>query len=178
MLRELILATTVFLALTTITMVLTTLIVLRHLRRRNRVAPSIPTNAPLSWLWSPRRAARLHRRLRAAVVHSRLGPDDASATGPMFRALVAEAVQIDGHLVAVGRLRFADRQGYLRPLAAEVARVEQVAARLARLRLESTRPLQLADHHRPLDELDAHCARVEEARRELQRIEAAAGIAT
>jgi hypothetical protein len=177
-LRDLLLATTILLGAATITMVLTTLIVLRHLHRRNRVAPSIRTNAPLAWLWSPGRAARLHRRLRAAVVHTRLGPDDPSATGPMVQALVAEAVQIDGHLVAVGRLRFADRQRYLRPLAADVARVEQVAARVARLRLEGARPLQLADHRRPLDELDAHCARVEEARRELQRIEAAAGIAT
>src|SRR5437762_12122342 len=39
----------------------------RWVRRRHRVNPHLPTLAPLSWLWSPFLAARLHRRLRRCV---------------------------------------------------------------------------------------------------------------
>ena len=42
-----------------------------RLRRRNRVSPRRRTAAPLNWLWSFRPAARLHRRLRTAVLTAR-----------------------------------------------------------------------------------------------------------
>ena len=40
----------------------------RRVRRRNEVSPASPTRPPLRWLGSPERAARLHRRLRDAVI--------------------------------------------------------------------------------------------------------------
>src|SRR3954471_8005990 len=42
-------------------------LVMRHLARINRVSPSIPTLAPLTWTFLPERPARLHRRLRRAI---------------------------------------------------------------------------------------------------------------
>ena len=45
-----------------------------QLHRRNRVSPRTPTAAPITWLASPQRASRLHRRLRAAVATARFRP--------------------------------------------------------------------------------------------------------
>src|SRR5205823_325866 len=38
-----------------------------QLRRRNRVDPNIETLAPITWLWAPTQAPRLHRRLQNAT---------------------------------------------------------------------------------------------------------------
>src|SRR5436853_6409022 len=42
-------------------------LLMRWVRGWHRVSPHLPTLAPLSWLWSPFLAARLHRRLRRCV---------------------------------------------------------------------------------------------------------------
>ncbi len=50
-----------------------------RMARANRVSPAVRSPAPLSWLWSPSRAARMHRRLRVAVALIHLAP---SREGP------------------------------------------------------------------------------------------------
>lgn len=99
------------------------------LRRRNRVDPRIATHAPLWWLWSVGRCARLHRRLRSAVAHARLRPTARRDT--LVAGLTAYACALDQRLVFAGRAPLAIRVTLLGPLAAEVVQVEHLAARLS-----------------------------------------------
>jgi hypothetical protein len=114
---------------------------IRSLRRANRVVAGRRTAAPISWLWSWREPARLHRRLRRAVAMARaavaspLSPPTGrrrAAPATMLSTLAAElaehAVAIDERLVAAGRMR-----SLLPALAQEVHEVERSAARLSSL---------------------------------------------
>src|SRR5881394_3269238 len=47
-------------------------LVMRRLARNNRVSPTVPTLAPLTWTFLPERPARLHRRLRRAMSMARI----------------------------------------------------------------------------------------------------------
>src|SRR4051794_22858381 len=90
----------------------TTMFLLWRLHRRNRLHPCLATPAPLPWLGSPSRAARLHRRLRAAVMASgwegKRRPRRRRATmgvgeerlQELAGELAAEAVTLDHALVA------------------------------------------------------------------------------
>lgn len=154
-----------------------------RLHRRNRVAPDVETAAPLTWLSSPAHAARLHRRLRAAVapihVPAKRRPAEADRRAELCRILVSEAVEIDHHLVLAARQPAARRREMLRALEVQVAEVERLALRLGRMRrvlvptdaFDPTGgdPAVLADLRRELDLLD-------EAHAELLDIERANGL--
>ncbi|MDH4148024.1 MAG: hypothetical protein OEY23_22945 [Acidimicrobiia bacterium] len=101
-------------------------------RRRNRVHPSAGNVAPLGWLVSPSAAARLHRRLRAAVAAGqagRLGPE----LGPLRAQLHAEAVAVDRQLVATARLARSARTAPLADAARRTSLIEGHTARLLQL---------------------------------------------
>lgn len=154
-----------------------------RLHRRNRVAPDVETLAPLTWLSSPSQAARLHRRLRAAVapvhVPAKRRPAEPDRRTELCRTLVAEAVEIDHHLVLAARQPGPRRREMLRVLEGQVAEVERLALRLGRMRRilvpgEGLDPhggdvTVLADLRRELDLLD-------EAHAELLDIERANGL--
>lgn len=124
-------------------------IVLRRLRRANRLVPDRRTPAPLWWRWSPRRAAQLHRRLQrscalvlmAAESTERKARRRRRGTPPSMLAaaadeLVERALRADGRLADAGRRGPAWRRVQLSALAAEVRAVEAGAHRLTRLRAE------------------------------------------
>jgi hypothetical protein len=115
----------------------------RWVRRSNRVNPNLPTLAPLTWLWSPFLAARLHRRLRRSVAtvdealprgrrNRRTWPQRprAGAWPALTSAadqLARYAADVDAHLVQ------AQHAGRVQQVAWEVDEVEHMAARLLAL---------------------------------------------
>ena len=158
-----------------------------RLQRRNRVSPAVKSPAPISWLWSPRATARLHRRLQGAVADIHLAPSRRSTyRGPasvdeLRRELEYQAVELDHHLVIVARHPRGQRRSLVRSLDGQVTEIEALSVRLSRLsaRPEDTPasgwdvtrqpPDVLSGIARQLDLLDA-------AQEELTAIERAAGL--
>jgi hypothetical protein len=158
-------------------------VALHRLRRRNRISPDQPTTAPITWLSSPKRAARLHRRLRSAVAVARMIAERATASGRLSRAselafeLEAEALSIDRQLPIVARLAPRERSLALRHIAGQVDEVERLVSRLSMLEAgDHTRP-RLGHHGSAMDELARRLDALEEARAELRTIETEAGLA-
>jgi hypothetical protein len=144
--------------------------------RRNRVMPDRPSPAPLSWLWSWRGPARLHRRLRRAVQIAEVAvaplrqrdPDVCPLVG-VADDLAARAGQADTRLVAAagapGAAGFARRE-----LTFEVGEIEASAVRLSRLAATWQHQLHQASdaaHGLPPLELNARLDAVESALSEL-----------
>jgi hypothetical protein len=113
----------------------------RHLRRANRLVKGRPTQAPMSWLWSLRRSAVLHRRLRSvcqlALASVSFPPPrrrrHRAAGSPLDRVaheLVEQALVVDSRLVAADRLGGAHRRRALAGLAVEVDGLALQACRL------------------------------------------------
>ncbi len=129
---------------------LSVLLLVHRLRRRNRVSPAHPSPAPVGWLWSPRLAARLHRRLRAAVAVARMvarrhaGDPYPPRTVGLAGELEREAVAVDHHLALLGRLPVAERRRPLAQVIADVGRIERVASRLSMLEVQAATPARLA----------------------------------
>lgn len=151
---------------------LTVGVVLQRARRANRLLPGHRTPAPLTWRWSPRRTAVLHRRLRRACAllvanggadgglatrasRSRFSPlrplgwrrrsrdTSAGVLETATRELVDRALAADGRLVELDRRRGPWRRLHLPALAAEVDAIERAAVRIGQLRG------QLDQAHRP-----------------------------
>ena len=166
------------LALVVVTMVVS----MRRLRHRNRVSPIHDTQAPLVWLWSPRAAARLHRRLQAAVSVARMialrhrSELDRPRTAELALELECEAVAVDHRLALVGRLPAAARSHAMGHVLADVRRIEAVASRLSLLEVDSATPARLAHEPSALEDLAAQLDRLEDARREVRAAEARAGL--
>jgi hypothetical protein len=110
-----------------------------RLARSNRVSPAVRSAAPLRWLWSMTKAARLHRRLRTAVALIHLAPTKRPERGvslsvdELRRDLEYQAVQLDQHLVVASHHPRSHRRGLLANLDAQVAEVEKLAIRLSSL---------------------------------------------
>lgn len=103
----------------------------RNRRRRNRVVPEVDTGAPPEWAGAHTPEARLHRRLRDAVVAARAVADP---DGALIQARVEvehSAVAVDRHLVALAALTERERAGRMPQVEAAVASVEEAAAKLA-----------------------------------------------
>ena len=111
----------------------------RAVRRRNEVCTRHPTRPPLRWLASPERCARLHRRLRDAVVVLRQAvPAKRLRRRGDLTPLAAVANEIEMHAVALDcDLRLASRRrgpaGHAQreSVAARIEEIERSAHRLA-----------------------------------------------
>ncbi len=116
----------------------------RRLRRANRLVGGRPTQAPTSWLWSLRRGAVLHRRLRS-VCQVALGSTSPQPSrrrrrrppsSPLDRVaheLVEQALVLDARVVAADRMSGSYRRRALAGLSVEVDGLETQAARLREL---------------------------------------------
>jgi hypothetical protein len=108
-----------------------------RLARSNRVSPAVKSPAPLRWLWSLSRAARLHRRLQAAVAMIHLAPSRRVRESPSLsvdelrRELEHQAVELDQHLVVAAHHPRSHRRGLLRSLDLQVTEIEALAVRLS-----------------------------------------------
>lgn len=148
-------------------------LMVRRLHRANRLVLERSSSAPTSWLWSLRRSAVLHRRLRGicqlALQASppsaaapwrgrRRGGASVSPLGRVAQELVDQAVALDARLVAADRLPGRWRTQAVAALGAEVDRLEASAVRLRGLTSAWRDHVEMsADLHPPdlQDQLDA-----------------------
>jgi hypothetical protein len=151
-----------------------------RLRRRNRLHPCLPTTAPVRWLWSHKRAARLHRRLRSAIAASgwegkrrsrrRRSPDASEERlQELAGDLASEAVALDHALVAAALAPRHARRHVLDTIEPSIRRLEGVAGRLAGLRVGTAR---LVADGETLDLLEEQLDVLEAARLEVDELEA------
>jgi hypothetical protein len=184
--REILLALFAFM-LTWVALAAIGMVVVRwRLGRANRVSPAVKSPAPLHWLWAPMRAARLHRRLRAAVAMIHLSPSPRTREAPSLsvdelrRELEYQAIELDQHLVIAVRHPRSHRRGLLASLDVQVVEVERLAVRLSNMSRPTgtpssgwagpvTPPEMLERMSQQLDLLDA-------AQSELAEIERASGL--
>jgi hypothetical protein len=148
-------------------MALSVALLMRALIRANRVAPGRHSAAPLTWLVSPRLAARLHRRLRRAVAVSAFATGTVAPAAVPLREVAAglagRAVSLDDWLVAADGLHPVARRPRLAQLTAEVREIETGAARLHNISGDWRRSLDhatvgiapLPDLHERLDAVEA-----------------------
>ncbi|MDG2028322.1 MAG: hypothetical protein P8J50_14535 [Acidimicrobiales bacterium] len=122
------------------------------LRRRNQVVAGVKSPAPLGWLNSGRREARLHRRLRASGRRLELVPPTEDVAELVSR-LQIELVEVDEYLVTVSRrpkqVRREDRK-------AVEERVEEIESLVRRIEERNrTELLSLDELGERLDLLEA-----------------------
>ena len=154
------------------------LLTMRSLRRRNRVSPKQPSDAPMIWLSAPSRPARLHRRLRSAAAVARMVAErsDGSRTTELAREIEGQALSIDRHLPVVARLAPKERTQALRQLTAQVNEVERLVSRLSLLDAGDQAPPRLGADGSAMEELARQLDTLEAARAELRTIDADAGL--
>jgi hypothetical protein len=146
-------------------------LVVRGVRRANRVAPNRRTAAPIGWLWSLRAPARLHRRLKRAVRMAWTSVAPLAPRGSLSRLadeLAQRAAFIDDRLVSAARARW-----LLGGLAQEVAQVEADARRLTGLAHSWRLQLQqaaLASEAVPALDMQSRLDAFEAAMAELSRV--------
>lgn len=102
------------------------------LGRHNRISTEHPSAAPLSWVWSPTKPARMHRRLRTAVgwVEKPLPGDPATQHDHLRTKLVDQAVALDLQLVRIAHAPRSHRRAALRQLSPGITEVERLAVRV------------------------------------------------
>jgi len=181
----------IFVLIAVISITLAFFALARHrILRRHRVNPSVPTNAPLTWLASPQATARLHRRLcRASDVardaierttpKKKLGRKPApSALAPLVADLEREAMAIDEHLTLVQRLGTQERRRLLVHLDGQVRQVEGLAGRIAMLGARAASPTERMDDPSAMHEIETRVDQLEEVRVELEALQGDAGLVT
>lgn len=144
---------------------------LQGLKRRNRIAPRIRTGAPLSWLWSGRTAARMHRRLRGVVRSAQACCPRTSRRSPrgtvheLVDDLVELAAVADRKLVVAASMPRLRRALALAEVAGEIREIERLAGRVRHYaELGAPAPVTVSALQERLDALDA-------ARREIDGID-------
>jgi hypothetical protein len=153
-----------------------TWLMLRQLRRRNRVAPTVASEAPVSWLVSPMTPARLHRRLQIAVRATQLARTpsvgQAHPTLPeMAVTIEQEAVLADRHLVHAARTPRRHRRQMLRPLQAQVREIERLATEVAASARRSGAQALPPPTPATLHDVAAQLQMLRDAEAEIERVE-------
>lgn len=153
----------------------------RHIERRNRVAPDVPSLAPMVWLVSPSRPAVMHRRLRDSVGRvqvATLQRPPVGATEGLTDELTVQAVELDRHVVHASQQRRPQRRAALRVIDQQVVQLDVLSRRLVAMTLaddpvrrltQPTPPEALADIAQRLD-------MIEEAHAEIAQLERASGL--
>jgi hypothetical protein len=152
------------------------------LRRRNRVVRNVRSSAPLAWLCSPVAPARLHRRLRRAVLAAEAAArrDHSGAVGDLTSQLAVEALLVDAELVRIGGLPRHARRRSLTAAARRTVTIEASAVRLSSLTSPSAqhaavRPSGAERLTERVDLLEAAYADVERLEHDLQNARAVVG---
>jgi hypothetical protein len=140
---------------------------------KNRVVAGRPSRAPITWLVAPDVAARLHRRVRAAMT---LAGAAAGARGAdlgldeVVRQLQDRAVELDAQLVLASGAPKPARRRMIRELHSEVAELERLAERTVRM---SRAWADQAPSERGLSAVRERLELLEGALRELDGVEVA-----
>lgn len=139
-----------------------------------QLIPGMPTSAPASWAGSHDPEARLHRRLRDALVALRANQvfDHSGSLLDMRVELEQQALEVDEQLVATAALPLSMRGEPLDRLTEAVVSIERAVSDLAgesastvAIRLEAV-----------LDDLKARTSTVAQAREALDEIDAEQGL--
>ena len=129
----------------------------------NEVIPGTPTRAPKGWAGAHSPEARLHRRLRDAMVVLRENASlDDPSLSPARSALEREALAIDDALVGIAALPKQHREANLPEVAKAVEAVEAAVADVVALRGPA-----LADARAGVADVQARLALIVAAREEL-----------
>lgn len=169
----------VFVVLPLLAVLVGGLLVRRNLHRRNRVSPDVRSPAPASWVSRPDAAARLHRRLRAAVTVARHAATRGGPSSPLPELaadLEREAVALDADVVMVARLPRAARRPHLQALADRVQTVERAASQMSVLAVQSRADLTTVGGQDAIGALAERLDALEAARHEVARAEEAGGV--
>jgi hypothetical protein len=152
------------------------------LRRRNRVVRNVRNSVSLSWLCSPVAPARLHRRLRRAVLAAEAAArrDHSGAVGELTSQLADEALLVDAELVRISGLPRHARRRSLTEASRRTVTIEASAVRLSSLTSPSAQHAAArasgADRlTERIDLLEAAHADVERLERELHYARAIVG---
>jgi DNA repair ATPase RecN len=151
---------------------------IRHrMRRFLRVRPSLRTQAPTGWALSTGEPARLHRRLRRVAASARItGSNGDLTTASLAVQVEDEAVRLETCLVALSRVWRTDRDAR-RQLTAQITELEHLAVRLATNSAATSRPAGLTTGAPDtLAELSERLDALDNANRELSRVERQAGV--
>ena len=163
----------------------------RHrFQRYHRVHHKVPTDAPVTWAVDPRQPARLHRRLaRIGSAATAIG-DDHRPRGrrigrrpepsPLTEAaddLCAQAVALDHRLSRLAVLAPPARRQPLVELTAAVTDLEAAAAHLVAISTQVRAPRVLAYDDPDVTAVQGQLQRLAEAHRELDALDATAGLA-
>lgn len=132
----------------------------------NEVVPGVKSNAPKSWAGSHTPEARLHRRLRDAVLalQSNSSLDDPSLTD-VRATLEREALGVDDRLVAVAALPKGRRSDLVREVEKAVHAIEEAVTSVVALRGPSLESVE-----RGIEDVKARMLLVESAREELEML--------
>ncbi len=101
------------------------------LRRSNRVVRSVPTEAPITWLASMSRPARLHRQLRN--LGTWISRSSTSTHHDAWSQLLDEVVAADARLVIAARASTTVRTAKLDEVETTIRRLDDLAVRLGNL---------------------------------------------
>ncbi len=153
----------------------------RHLERRNRVAPDVPSLAPMAWLVSPSRPAIMHRRLRDSVTRvevAALQRRPVGATEGLTTELVEQAVELDRHVVRATHQRRPQRRIALRAIDQQVVQLDALSHRLVALTLSDDPVHRLVRPAPPeaLADIAQRLDMIEEAHAEIAHLERASGL--
>jgi hypothetical protein len=139
------------------------------LRRTNRVVRSAPTDAPITWLVSPSRPARMHRQLRNLgtwASHTATAANDGD-----WNQLITQMVATDARLVVAARASSRVRPAELDAVEATIRRLEDLAVRLSRLDEARSWPQQSAAPNDALEVLEHRIENLEAAHVDLADLE-------
>jgi hypothetical protein len=101
----------------------------------NEIIPGTPTRAPKAWAGAHSQEARLHRRLRDAMVVLRENASlDDPSLAPARSALEREALAIDDALIGIAALPKHHREAHMTDVASAVEAVEEAVAGVVAMR--------------------------------------------
>ncbi|MEM7141946.1 MAG: hypothetical protein AAF548_13035 [Actinomycetota bacterium] len=99
------------------------------LKRRNQVVAGVKSPAPLGWLTSGRREAKLHRRLRASGRRLELVAPTEDVNDIVGRLRI-ELVELDDYLVTISRRPSSARRADRKVVVERIEAVEQLTRRV------------------------------------------------
>jgi hypothetical protein len=150
-----------------------------QLKKKNRVSPGVKTTAPLTWLGSPSRSARLHRRLRTAVTTIRAipaqGADTTGSRKQVCLELEQHAVALDEWLRWTSQAPGRVRRAHYDEIDRQAGQIESLAIRLSQMTPAAPGPRHAAERRDALADISSQIDILEEAHREVVEAEALSG---
>ena len=142
----------------------------RDFHEQNQVVPGITSKAPASWAGAHSPEARLHRRLRDAVIAAHTAADTLDVPiGTAITRLDSEAVIIDDRLVAAAALPKPHREPAIERIESAVTTLEVTVATIVERASEPHGSPELVE--KTLDDTDIALEALARARAEVEALD-------